>query len=46
MIKILKNVIQGQHNIDVFLNDENKKKLNYICEKYNIFGAIIEEIDE
>lgn len=46
MIKILKNVIQGQHNIDVFLNDENKKKLNYICEKYNIFGSIIEEIDE
>jgi hypothetical protein len=46
MIKILKNVIQGQHNIDVFLNDENKKKLNYICDKYNIFGAIIEEIDE
>ena len=46
MIKILKNIIQGQHNIDVFLNDEKKKKLNYICEKYNIFGAIIEEIDE
>ena len=46
MIKILKNVIQGQHNIDVFLNDENKKKLNYICDKYNIFGSIIEEIDE
>ena len=46
MIKMIKNLIQNNHDIDSYLNDENKKKLKIICDKYNIFGSIIEDIDE
>ena len=46
MVKMLKNVIQNNYNVDLYLNDENKKKLKMICDKYNIFGSIIEDVDE
>ena len=46
MIKILKNVIQSNHNIDLYLKNENKKLLKTICDKYNIFGSIIEDNEE
>ena len=46
MIKMLKNVIQSNHNVDLYLKDENKKKLKNICDKYNIFGSIIEDVEE
>ena len=46
MIKMIKNLIQNNQNVDLYLNDENKNKLKYICNKYNIFGTIIEEIEE
>ena len=46
MIKMIKNLLQNNHDIDSYLNDENKKKLKTICDKYNIFGSIIEDIDE
>ena len=46
MIKVIKNIIQNNQNIDIYLNEENKNKLKYICNKYNIFGTIIEENEE
>lgn len=46
MVKMLKNVIQNNNNVDLYLDDENKKKLKMICDKYNIFGSIIEDVDE
>ncbi len=46
MVKMLKNVIQSNHNVDLYLKDEYKKKLKIICDKYNIFGSIIEDVDE
>jgi len=46
MIKILKNIIQNNHNIDIYLGDEYNNKLKYICNKYNIFSSIIEENEE
>ena len=46
MIKMLKNLIQGNNNIDIYLKDEHKQKLKLICDKYNIFGSIIEDIEE
>jgi hypothetical protein len=46
MIKMLKNVIQSNHNIDLYLKNENKKLLKTICDKYNIFGSIIEDNEE
>ena len=47
MSKIIKNVIQNhQDDYDMYLSEKNKRKLEYICDKYNIFGSIIEEIDE
>ena len=46
MIKMLKNVIQSNHNVDLYLKDENKKRLKNICDKYNIFGSIIEDVEE
>ena len=46
MIKMLKNVIQSNNNVDLYLDDENKKKMKYICDKYNIFGSIIEDVEE
>ena len=46
MIKMIKNLIQNNHDLDSYLNDENKKQLKLICDKYNIFGSIIEDIDE
>ena len=46
MIKMLKNVIQSNNNIDLYLTDENKNKMRYICDKYNIFGSIIEDVEE
>ena len=46
MIKIIKNVIQNNHDIDSYLNDEKKNKLKYICNKYSIFGTIIEDVEE
>ena len=46
MIKIIKNVIQNNHNIDKLLNEDKKKKLKTICDKYKIFGTIIEEVEE
>ena len=46
MIKILKNIIQSNHNLDSYLDNEYKNKLKYICNKYNIFNSIIEDIEE
>lgn len=47
MSKIIKNVIQNhQDEYDMYLSEKNRRKLKYICDKYNIFGSIIEEIDE
>ena len=47
MSKIIKNVIQNHRDeYDMYLSEKNKRKLKYICDKYNIFGSIIEEIDE
>ena len=46
MTKMLKNVIQSNNNADLYLKDEYKAKLKYICDKYNIFGSIIEDVDE
>ena len=46
MIKMLKNLIQSNHNVDIYLKDEYKQKLKLICDKYNIFGSIIEDIEE
>ena len=46
MIKMLKNVIQNNYNIGLFLNDDIKNKLKIICDKYNIFETIIEEVEE
>ena len=46
MIKMLKNVIQSNYNMDLFLKDENKKRLKNIFDKYNIFGSIIEDVEE
>ncbi len=46
MIKMIKNVIQNNHDIDSYLNDEHKKILKNICNKYNIFGSIIEDVEE
>ena len=46
MAKMLKNVIQSNNNVDLYLKDEDKTKLKYICDKYNIFGSIIEDVDE
>ena len=46
MIKIIKNVIQNNHDIDSYLNNENKNPLKNICNKYNIFGSIIEDLEE
>ena len=46
MIKMIKNIIQNNHDIDSYLDNENKKKLKMICDKYNIFGSIIEDIEE
>ena len=46
MIKMLKKIIQNNHNIDLFLNDDIKPKLKAICDKYNIFESIIEEVEE
>ena len=46
MIKMLKNVIQGNHNVDLYLNDDKKNKLKFVCDKYNIFGSIIEDVEE
>lgn len=47
MSKIIKNVIQNhQDEYDMYLSEKNKRKLKHICDKYNIFGSIIEEIDE
>jgi hypothetical protein len=45
MIKMIKNVIQNNQNVDVFLNKEQKSKLKNICDKYYIFSPIIEESD-
>ena len=46
MIKMIKNVIQNNHDIDSYLNDDHKKILKNICNKYNIFGSIIEDLEE
>ena len=46
MVKMLKNVIQGNYNVDLYLKDEYKKILKNICDKYNIFGSIIEDAEE
>ena len=46
IIKMLKNLIQSNHDVDLYLNDEYKNKLRNICNKYNIFGSIIEEMDD
>ena len=46
MIKMLKNAIQSNHDIDLYLNDDKKYKLKNICNKYHIFGSIIEDINE
>ena len=46
MIKIIKNVIQNNHDIDSYLNNENKNHLKNLCNKYNIFGSIIEDVEE
>jgi len=46
MIKMLKNIIQSNYNVDLFLKDENKKRLKNIFDKYNIFGSIIEDVEE
>lgn len=43
MVKMIKNVIQNNHNVDIFLNKEQKSKLKNICDKYYIFSPIIEE---
>ena len=45
MVKMIKNVIQNNQNVDVFLNKEQKSKLKNICDKYYIFSPIIEEAD-
>ena len=45
MVKMIKNVIQNNQNVDVFLNKEQKSKLKNICNKYYIFSPIIEEAD-
>ena len=46
IIKMLKNLIQSNHDVDLYLTDEYKNKLRNICNKYNIFGSIIEEADD
>ncbi len=46
MVKMLKNVIQGNYNVDLYLKNEYKKILKNICDKYNIFGSIIEDAEE
>ena len=46
MIKMLKNAIQSNRDIDLYLNDDKKNKLKNICDKYHIFGSIIEDINE
>ena len=43
MIKIIKNALQNNYNVEQYLTKENNEKLKQICEKYNIFGSIIEE---
>ena len=46
MIKILKNIIQSNYNLDLYLNNDYNHKLKYICKKYNIFNSIIEDLEE
>jgi hypothetical protein len=46
MIKMLKNIIQSNNNVDLYLDEESKLMLKKICDKYHIFGSIIEDIDE
>jgi len=46
MIKIIKNLIQNNHNLDSYFNDEYNNKLKYICNKYSIFNSIIEDMEE
>ena len=46
MIKMLKNVIQSNNNVDLYLDEESKLMLKKICDKYNIFGSIIEAVEE
>ena len=45
MVKMIKNVIQNNKNVDSFLNNEQKSKLKKICDKYYVFSPIIEEAD-
>ena len=46
LIKMMKNIIQNNNDIELYLNDEKKKKLKNICNKYSIFGSIIEDVNE
>ena len=34
------------YNVDIYLKDEYKQKMKLICDKYKIFGSIIEDIEE